>query len=54
MDFDPRTRTVSAAPTGDLPSFNDALKQQLGLKIEKATRTMPLVVVQHAEMPTEN
>jgi uncharacterized protein (TIGR03435 family) len=54
MDFDPRTRTVSAVPSGDLPSFNDALQRQLGLKVEKATRTMPLVVVQYAEMPAEN
>ena len=41
-------------PTGIL-SFFDALKQQLGLKLEKQNRPVPMLVIDHVERtPTEN
>ena len=52
------------APAGAIPqasdpgegySIFDAVEKQLGLKLEKQKRTMPVVVVDHIEQkPTEN
>ncbi len=54
MDFDPRTRAVGALSSGDLPSFDDALRRQLGLHIQREGRSIPALVVQRVEMPTPN
>ncbi len=43
-----------ADPTGGLPLF-DAIKQQLGLKIEKQKRPVPMLVIDHInEKPSDN
>jgi uncharacterized protein (TIGR03435 family) len=48
------TPGMPSDPTGDVP-FLEALKQQLGLKLEGAKRRMPVFVVDHIEEnPTEN
>jgi uncharacterized protein (TIGR03435 family) len=55
MDFDPRSLSIFPTESlGDLPVFADALGRQLGLKIEKETRSVPIATVQNAELPSEN
>jgi uncharacterized protein (TIGR03435 family) len=36
------------------PTFLEDLKEQLGLKLEPQTRPVPLLVIDHVEMPSEN
>jgi uncharacterized protein (TIGR03435 family) len=36
------------------PTFLEALKEQLGLKLESRTSAMPVLVVDHVEEPSEN
>jgi uncharacterized protein (TIGR03435 family) len=44
----------AADPDGAIPLF-DAIRQQLGLKIEKQKRTIPMLVIDHIdEKPTDN
>jgi len=45
---------VAFDPTGGL-SFFDAIEKQLGLKLEKQKRPMPIIVIDHIEQtPIEN
>jgi uncharacterized protein (TIGR03435 family) len=45
---------AGADPNGAIPLF-DAIKQQLGLKIEKQKRSIPMLVIDHIdEKPTDN
>ena len=39
-------------PTG--PTFLEALKEQLGLKLESQTGLVEVIVVDHVEQPSEN
>ncbi|SFS01718.1 soil-associated protein, TIGR03435 family [Granulicella pectinivorans] len=41
-----------AQPQG--PSFLEALDEQLGLKLRSGKATVPLLMVDHVEMPSEN
>jgi len=52
----PAARGEDAAPdpSGVLTIF-EAVEKQLGLKLEKQKRTMPVIVIDHIEQkPTEN
>jgi uncharacterized protein (TIGR03435 family) len=42
------------ASIADRPSVFTALQEQLGLKIEKAEALIPVLVIDHIEMPTDN
>jgi len=51
------TRQASAADGGatdDAPDFVTALQEQLGLKLQREKRMMPIFVIDHVERPTEN
>jgi uncharacterized protein (TIGR03435 family) len=51
---EPPSCAQALEPTGVL-SFFDAIKQQLGLKLEKLNRPVPTIVIDHIERtPTEN
>lgn len=58
MTFDPSTfipTPSSSSPiTATLPAFLDALRDDLGLRLEPARRDVPVLVVEHAELPSEN
>ena len=41
-------------PQADGPSYLEALKDQLGLKLEPARAMMPFLVIDHIEEPSEN
>ncbi len=41
-------------PESSGPSFFRAIQEQLGLKLESQTGLVPLLVIDHAEMPSEN
>jgi uncharacterized protein (TIGR03435 family) len=44
----------ASVPTGGLTLF-EAVEKQLGLKLEKQKRTLPVIVIDHLEQkPTEN
>lgn len=38
----------------DLPSFEGALREQLGLRLERTRRPVPFIVIESAERPTPN
>jgi uncharacterized protein (TIGR03435 family) len=46
----------SAAPPDDSPSISifTAVQEQLGLKLEPAKAPVEMLIIEHAEMPTEN
>ena len=41
-------------PDESAPTFLEALKQQLGLKLESQTGPVPVIVVDHVEQPSDN
>ncbi len=45
---------MDAAREGEPPSFEEALREQLGLKVTPARAMLDLLVVDHIERPTEN
>src|SRR5262249_30568852 len=54
--FDPRSETDSSPfPAENLPALRDALKNDLGIKLESGgQRDFPRLVIEHVEQPTEN
>ena len=53
ITFEP-DRPVAAPATPGGPTFLEALREQLGLKLESTRGPVETLVVDHAEMPTEN
>jgi uncharacterized protein (TIGR03435 family) len=51
---DPGPERTETAPALDAPSLFTALQEQLGLKLEAQKSVVEIVVVDHAEKPTEN
>jgi uncharacterized protein (TIGR03435 family) len=56
-----RLQNTGAQPSGDAAadpgiamSFADAMEKELGLKLEPVKRPLPVMVIDHVEMPTEN
>ena len=45
---------ADGAATDDAPDFVTALQEQLGLKLQREKRMMPIFVIDHIERPTEN
>ncbi|SFS08042.1 soil-associated protein, TIGR03435 family [Granulicella pectinivorans] len=55
IEFAPETPAGPGAPVESTgPTFEDALKSQLGLKLVKQTGTVSTLVVDHIEKPSEN
>jgi uncharacterized protein (TIGR03435 family) len=52
IEFLPPTAPPDAA--GDAPSLAAALRDRLGLKLEKTTGPVETIVIEHAERPAEN
>ena len=52
--FNPRSLVDSGPPAENLPSLADALRSDLGLKLESERRDFPVLIVEHVEGPTEN
>jgi uncharacterized protein (TIGR03435 family) len=54
----PRQRSaglsVNANPSDDLPDIFTAVQEQLGLKLQRGKKTMPIYVIDHIERPSEN
>jgi uncharacterized protein (TIGR03435 family) len=50
--FTPGKGDTSGEPQG--PTFLQALKEQLGLKLESSTALLSVLIVDHVEMPSEN
>ena len=48
----PPGRDFQPDPTG--PTFLEALKEQLGLKLDPQTGPVDIIVVDHVEQPSEN
>jgi len=56
LHFSPaRQLGADAAPTADdAPDFFTALREQLGLKLERGKAMTPVFVIDHVERPSEN
>ncbi len=55
LDFDTYAATGQTPPPGwDKPSLAAALQEQLGLKLEPQKASLPLLVVESIERPTQN
>ncbi|HXE08145.1 MAG TPA: TIGR03435 family protein [Acidobacteriaceae bacterium] len=54
LDFTPDPRPSYATIDSGGPSFQEALKQQLGLKLEPAKGDVQFLVLDHLEHPTKN
>jgi uncharacterized protein (TIGR03435 family) len=53
--FDPRSESDdSRFPAENLPALRDALRDDLGLKLESGRRDLPVLIVEHVEQPTGN
>jgi uncharacterized protein (TIGR03435 family) len=53
--FNPRSDTdFGSLPQEHLPSLRDALRNDLGLKLEPDRRDFPVLIIEHVEQPTEN
>ncbi len=46
--------TAAAATNDDLPDIFTAIQEQLGLKLVRGKKMMPVFVIDHIERPTEN
>jgi uncharacterized protein (TIGR03435 family) len=59
LEFEPEA-ALTAAPTADPapeaqgPTFLEALREQLGLKLESTKAPLPFLVIDHVERPTGN
>jgi uncharacterized protein (TIGR03435 family) len=56
FDFSSETgrSPIPSANTENLPSLRDALRRDLGFKLEEDRRDFPVLIVEHVEQPTEN
>ena len=53
LRFNPYGRNTGGV-TDEFPDFFTAVEQQLGLKLETATESVDVLVIDHVERPTEN
>ena len=51
---DMQTRNNSSAPVPDGPSLFTALQEQMGLKLEAKKISVPVLIIDHADLPSEN
>jgi uncharacterized protein (TIGR03435 family) len=55
LDFDIYSASGRTPPEGyDKPSLSTALREQLGLRLERHKEPLPVLVVDSIERPTEN
>lgn len=57
LAFNPKTVDGPLAQISrpeDLPSLADALRDDLGLKLESSRHDFPVLIIEHVEQPTEN
>jgi bla regulator protein blaR1 len=58
IEFVPDARPVgpdgNSAPAANGPTFQEALLDQLGLKLESRKSNIQVIVVDHVERPSEN
>jgi uncharacterized protein (TIGR03435 family) len=52
--LDPGAAPSAAAPSDDAPDIFTALQEQLGLKLVRGKRQLPVLVIDHIERPSEN
>ena len=54
LEFTPESQGLNAPPDPDGPTFEQALRDQLGLKMESRRSSMEVMVVDHLEHLSEN
>jgi uncharacterized protein (TIGR03435 family) len=54
MRYEPSTLSPRMRSDLGLPAFNDALRDDLGLRMDSEDRQIPVLVIEHVEAPSEN
>jgi uncharacterized protein (TIGR03435 family) len=54
IEYAPENQSATAAADQDRPNFREALRDQLGLKMESRKTSMDVMVADHIERPTAN
>lgn len=54
IEWSPDTTATNAATQSDSPSFVEALREQLGLKLDSAKAPVQMLVIDHIELPSDN
>lgn len=54
LEFDPESLGIDVSPDNSAPTFTEAIREQLGLQVQKENGTVSIFVVDNVEYPSSN